>query len=113
MSETVALEARPTIPALALLLIAQAALQLLDLTTTFLAMQGGAVEANPVSRAVIEGPGWWAYGALKVTLAAAFLGLWPLTCRLSVGERRLVGAAMGSFAAIMVAVVVNNAWILL
>lgn len=113
MSETITLRAPPPVSILALVLAGQAVLQLLDLATTFLALQEGAVEANPVSRAMIEDGGWWVYGAVKVLLAAAFVAILPLTRDLRGGERRFVLASMGIFAALMLAVVVNNALILL
>lgn len=113
MSEHVIVRRTMSFDALQGLLVAQAALQVLDLLTTFLALQAGGVEANPFSRAIISGPGWFAYGAIKLALAAAFLGLWPITRMLDGWEARVTIAGMALFAVIMTAVVVNNALIVL
>ncbi len=100
----------PTVSALAFVVAAQAILQMLDLTTTYMALQDGAIEANPISRALIE-QGWGVYGAVKVALAAAFLLLLPLQRSLDARDRRIVMASMTIFAVLMGAVVANNAWI--
>ncbi len=114
MSEHVAVSRTPiSWNALQGLLVAQALLQILDLATTFLALQAGGWEANPVSRGIIEGPGWLAYGAVKLALAAAFLGLWPVTRMLDGWEGRITIAGMAIFAVVMTGVVVNNALIAL
>lgn len=108
MAQTVTVPAEATL--LPALLVAQATLQLLDLATTALALEAGGVEANPVSRLLIA-HGWWLYGLVKLTVAAAFLALWPLVVRLEAAERRLVTAGMVGFGAFMAAVVLNNAMI--
>ncbi len=86
----------------------QALLQVLDLASTTWALGNGAVEANPISRAVLDGPGWWAYATIKFSLAAVFLALWPLVASLTGGARRLVVASFAGFAVLMLGVVLNN-----
>ncbi len=114
MSETINIRTNALgITLLQALLIAQACLQLLDLASTYIAIQAGGYEANPVSRALIEGPGWFAYGAVKVALALAFIGLWPVARELDGIEGRITAISMGLFCMVMAGVVVNNAIIAL
>lgn len=108
MAETVTLRAAHPMPAMPLLLSANACLQLLDLLTTHLALAAGGAEANPISRAIIEGPGWGAYAALKAMVAAAFLALWPVTRWLTGAEARFALVSMAAFTAMMGVVVLNN-----
>lgn len=88
-----------------------AVLQMLDLATTFLALQAGGMEANPISRALIEGGGWWAYGGVKVFVALCFLALHPTLRAMARPEQRFITGTMVAFGAFMAFVVVNNALI--
>jgi hypothetical protein len=97
---------------LQVLLVVHAILQLLDLGTTFMALNAGGIEANPISRSLIDG-GWLAYGSIKIVVAAAFLSLWPIGAWLEARETRLVAGLMAAFALFMGFVVVNNARIAL
>lgn len=93
------------------LMLLHAVLQGLDLLTTYMALGAGGHEANPLARSVIEGPGWWAFAALKLGVAAAFVACMPLLRHLGRPEGRMLVGAVALFAAFMVFVVVNNALI--
>ncbi len=84
-------------------------LQLADVVSTGLALGAGAVEANPVSRALMGNLSFAGWAAVKVLLAAAFIAAAPLlrTIR-STGEARFLLAASVGFAGMMQLVVVSN-----
>ncbi len=111
MAETATFRTAHPLPAMPLLLSANAGLQLLDLLTTYLALSAGGAEANPISRAIIEGPGWGTYALLKGLVAAAFVALWPVTRWLTGAEARFALVSMAAFTAMMAFVVLNNVFV--
>lgn len=84
-------------------------LQLGDFVSTYVALSAGGVEANPITRSVLEHHGWMGFFVMKCLAASAFVVLWPMMAWLSPKDARVTTIAMGIFAAIMALVVVNNA----
>ncbi|MGB0653568.1 MAG: DUF5658 family protein [Thermoplasmatota archaeon] len=94
-------------------LVAGAVFQLLDVISTYLVLAAGGVEANPISRGLMESAGMEAWIGLKLVIVASFLALVPFVRRSSERDQATV-AVLGALAAgLMAAVVVNNAAIVL